>query len=103
MCSEKVYARQHRQVVFPSREYNLVDKEITLKGGYGGSVQKPAVVGVYMPSEKEPQTSGRLVTVVIRGTASVHDWMVNFNPGPGDDDPASKDNFLVRPSMVIPS
>ncbi|KAK3899442.1 hypothetical protein C8A05DRAFT_36939 [Staphylotrichum tortipilum] len=109
-CAHAVYERKD-QTALPARGFNRVGHVQRLGGGLPGSSSKPTTIGLYTPAkdasepETEPNTSTTLpkeplpyfLVVAIRGTASIHGWMVNLNTGARPGEPVQDtEGFLGK-------
>ena len=68
-----------------------------------GSQSKPAMVSLHRQTDGVLSTPPgvHVVVVAIRGTASIDDWMVNFNSGSRPGSPVEDtDSFLVFSSRL---
>ncbi|KAH6656434.1 Alpha/Beta hydrolase protein [Truncatella angustata] len=80
VSAEEAYDRP-TQTRLLAKGFKLVGEVARLAVGPTGSSIKATSVGMYESTGPAPDTQYTIV-IAIRGTASIHDWMVNLNDGP---------------------
>jgi Lipase (class 3) len=97
ICADEVYARKD-QAATPPKGFDILKEVNKMDAGNANSSSKATTVVLYKPHLDSPE-SRNVVVVAIRGTASVHDWMVNLNDG---SDTPTADKFLGNDANDVP-